>query len=107
MDPISIIQQPQTSLKQNQQLLMNLAMQQAFHVLQLPMLELSEWLNAEIESNPVLEIDHTREEFKEGLDPPRRESYVVRNRAQEELEKRRQQQQESLMTASVSLYEHL
>lgn len=107
MDPISIIQQPQTSLKQNQQLLINLAMQQAFHVLQLPMLELAEWLNTEIEGNPVLEIDHTREEFKERLDPPRRESYVVRNRAQEELEKRRQQQQESLMTASVSLYEHL
>ncbi len=82
-------------------------MQQAFHVLQLPMLELAEWLNTEIENNPVLEIDHAREEFKEGLDPPRRESYVVRNRAQEELEKRRQQQQESLMTASVSLYEHL
>ncbi|MBI2811175.1 MAG: hypothetical protein HYX67_10145 [Candidatus Melainabacteria bacterium] len=64
MHGFSIIQDNQTVLKQHQQLLINLAMKQAFHVLQLPVLELSEWLNIEIENNPVLEVDLAKESCK-------------------------------------------
>ncbi len=42
-------------LATHQQLLINMAMRQAFFAMQLPVLELAEWLAAEIESNPVLE----------------------------------------------------
>ncbi len=107
MHSISLIQENQTSLKQNQQLLINLAMKQAFHVLQLPMLELSEWLKSEIESNPVLEMDLAKEPFKESLDTPVKERHTVRNKSQEDLERRRQEHQENLLTAHISLYEHL
>ncbi len=107
MQSISLIQENQTSLKQNQQLLINLAMKQAFHVLQLPMLELSEWLKSEIESNPVLEVDLAKEQFKESLDAPVKERHTVRNKSQEDLERRRKEHQENLLTAHISLYEHL
>lgn len=107
MHSISLIQENQTSLKQQQQLLINLAMKQAFHVLQLPMLELSEWLKSEIENNPVLDVDLSREQFKERLDEPNREWRQTRNRSQESLEKRRKEHQENLLTAPISLYEHL
>ena len=40
--------------------MMNLAMRQALHVLQLPQIELAEWLVQEIEANPILEIDFPR-----------------------------------------------
>ncbi|MBS0620543.1 MAG: RNA polymerase factor sigma-54 [Verrucomicrobia bacterium] len=50
-DPVLI-----QSQNQHQQLLVNMTMKQAFHVMQLPLEELSSWLEEEIESNPVLEI---------------------------------------------------
>lgn len=106
MHSISLIQENQTALKQQQQLLMNLAMRQAFHVLQLPTLELSEWLNSEIESNPVLEIDLTHEEFKGPIDEPR-ERAPLRNKSQENWERKRKEHQDNLLKAHVSLYEHL
>ena len=107
MQSISLIQESKTALKQHQQLLVNLAMKQAFHVLQLPMLELSEWLKGEIEANPVLEIDLTHEPLKEGLEEPIKERHVLRNKSQEDLERRRKEHQESNLTAPVSLFEHL
>jgi RNA polymerase sigma-54 factor len=107
MHSISLIQENQTSLKQQQQLLINLAMRQAFHVLQMPMLELSEWLKSEIENNPVLDVDLSKEQFKERLDQPNQEWHLTRNRSQQSREKRRQEQQENLLTAPISLYEHL
>ncbi len=107
MPSISLIQENQTALKQQQQLLINLAMRQAFHVLQLPMLELAEWLKNEIENNPVLDVDLSQEQFKERLDEPNREWRQTRNRSQENLEKRRKEHQENLLTAPISLYEHL
>jgi RNA polymerase sigma-54 factor len=107
MNTISIQQEHQACLKQHQQLLINLAMKQAFHVLQLPILELSEWLKSEIENNPVLEIDFAKESFKESLEEPIRERHALRNRVQEDLERRRKEHQENSLTASVSLYEHL
>jgi RNA polymerase sigma-54 factor len=42
-------------LKQQQQLRLSQQMQQSLHVLQLPIVELAEWLKAEIEQNPILE----------------------------------------------------
>jgi RNA polymerase sigma-54 factor len=48
----------EVSLRQQQQqkLMMTTAMQQAFLVLQLPLLELAEWVRSEIENNPILEM---------------------------------------------------
>lgn len=43
------------TLKQSQQLLLSLSMQKALFVLQLPILELREWLEEELSLNPVLE----------------------------------------------------
>lgn len=103
MNSISLIQENQVSQKQHQQLLINLAMRQAFHVLQLPLLELSEWLKTEIEANPVLEIDLPETSINE----PLKERHYSRNRAQEQVEKRRKEHQESLLTAPISLFEHL
>lgn len=48
-------QEKSFGLKQNQHQLLSLAMQQAFTVLQMPVLELSDWLKIQIEQNPVLE----------------------------------------------------
>lgn len=105
MQLFSLIQDNQ--IQQHQQLLINLAMKQAFHVLQLPLLELSSWLQEEIESNPVLEIDLAKEEGKASLDELPREQAPMRNRSQELIDRRRKEQQENLLTASPSLYEHL
>lgn len=46
------------TIKQNQKLIMSYAMQRAFMVLQMPILELSNWLESEIEQNPLLEITY-------------------------------------------------
>lgn len=92
---------------QRQDLLINLAMRQAFHVMQLPVLELAEWLRLEIENNPILEIDLAKETFKESLEESRPESGVFRNKAQELMEKKRKDAQENHLMGSVSLYEHL
>lgn len=100
MHPISLNQTNQTSTQQ--QLLINLAMKQALHVLQMPLVELSEWLKNEIETNPVLEIDLATETFKESLDEP-----PSRDRSREQMEKRRERSQENMLRANVSLYEHL
>ena len=99
MNHISLLQENQISINQHQQLLINLAMKQAFHVLQLPLLELSEWLNTEIEANPVLEIEPSDEQYKE--------KHLPRNKSQEQMEKRRKEHQENLLTSPISLYEHL
>lgn len=59
MNSISI--NPACDVKMQQKPLMTAAMQQALHVMQLPILELSEWLLSEVEKNPVLEIVPKRE----------------------------------------------
>ncbi|WP_316355843.1 RNA polymerase factor sigma-54 [Candidatus Neptunichlamydia sp. REUL1] len=43
-------------IQQDQHLIMSVAMERAFHVLQLPTEELSDWLEQEIEQNPVLDL---------------------------------------------------
>ncbi|MCB1085344.1 MAG: RNA polymerase factor sigma-54 [Chlamydiia bacterium] len=44
------------TIRQDQRLVMSVAMEKAFHVLMLPTLELAEWIENEIEQNPLLEI---------------------------------------------------
>ncbi len=97
-------QEIKTSLQQSQQLMMNLAMRQALHVLQLPQIELAEWLVQEIEANPILEIDFPEEPFKESLNQG---SYLLSDKVQQEAERRKRDHQESMLKANVSLYEHL
>lgn len=46
--------------EQKQKLLLTQAMTQSFHVLQLPVLELAEWLSTEIEQNPALEWEESK-----------------------------------------------
>jgi RNA polymerase sigma-54 factor len=107
MNRISLIQENKLLINQQQQLLINLAMKQAFHVLQLPLLELAEWLKTEIEANPVLEIGLPDESLKTSLDEPAKEQNILRNKSQEQIEKRRKEHRENLLIAPISLYEHL
>ena len=46
-------------IQQDQRLIMSVAMERAFHVLQLPTEELADWLEQEIEQNPVLDLPHS------------------------------------------------
>src|SRR5258708_40130667 len=56
MQGICLSQHSDSSLHQQQRLLMTTAMQQAIYVMQLPILELAEWVKNEIEKNPALEV---------------------------------------------------
>lgn len=113
MSFISLKQNQQTATKQSQHLLLSMAMQQAFHVLQMPVLELSEWLAQEIEQNPVLELDLSHDEQKDNLDDLCSVEYHHEPLFESsdpttlELEKKRRAYQESLLTYPTSLYEHL
>ena len=62
MNNLLMGQTPEFGVKQNQTLLLSLAMQQAFHVLQMPVIELEQWLKDEIEQNPVLEYQEEADE---------------------------------------------
>jgi RNA polymerase sigma-54 factor len=50
----------QLALRQRQNLILSAALQQAFLVLQMPHLELAEWLKTQIEQNPLLEYDESK-----------------------------------------------
>ena len=52
-------------LIQDQRLVMNMAMERAFAVLQMPTLELKEWLETEIEQNPLLELERTQSSWSD------------------------------------------
>lgn len=47
---------PKTGIRWNQKLLFSAAMRQALLVMQMPLLDLAEWLQTEIEQNPALEL---------------------------------------------------
>ena len=100
MTSISLNQSTQTALQQQQQLLINLAMKQAFHVMQLPIQELSEWLCSEIENNPVLDIDLSKQSSHTA-------PCNFRSKSQSEEERRRRDHQENQLPTEVSLYEHM
>ncbi|QVL57861.1 MAG: RNA polymerase factor sigma-54 [Simkaniaceae bacterium] len=56
------------SIRQDQRLIMNVAMERAFHVLMMPTLELNDWLEREIEKNPLLKlIKNSSEPFDQSL----------------------------------------
>lgn len=44
------------SVRQDHRLIMNVAMERAFHVLMMPSVELNDWLEMEIEKNPLLKL---------------------------------------------------
>jgi RNA polymerase sigma-54 factor len=52
-----------------QQQMLTVGMQQALYVLQLPVLELAEWLQAEIEQNPVLTTEEENEGEENAVEP--------------------------------------
>jgi RNA polymerase sigma-54 factor len=60
--PISLDQQTKQSQKQTQRLMMTPQMQQAIHLLQLPIMELAQVLEQELEQNPVLETIEEEED---------------------------------------------
>lgn len=63
----SINQKPQQtqSIKQIQRLIMSPRMQQAIHLLQMPVQELSSLIDAELEQNPVMESEELQQEIGE------------------------------------------
>ena len=90
--------------KQTQQLLLSLSMQKALFVLQLPVLELKDWLEEELSLNPVLE--RKTEENEVALDG----SYIERKGSSSH--KRREQgsvlyEGEDTVEHRVSLFTHL
>lgn len=71
--PLSLDMQPKQTQKQSQRLMMTPQMQQAIHLLQLPLMELTQMIEQEVEQNPVLEYmpeeeDQEESEEKESLE---------------------------------------
>jgi RNA polymerase sigma-54 factor len=85
---------------QQQRLLMTTSMQQAIYVMQLPILELSEWIKNEIENNPVLEIQlpewDTRESFA-----------TLKSKKQNGEKFQAKELLENLIPTPISLFDHL
>lgn len=71
-------QRPDLNLKQTQRLMMSHEMQQALHLLQLPILELQELVEQELEENPVLDLME-EEGVKEEESNPNQEMDFERN----------------------------
>lgn len=61
--PIILDQKQKTAQKQTQHLMMSPRMQQAIHFLQLPLMELVQAIEQELEKNPVLEYEEMPEEL--------------------------------------------
>lgn len=55
-------------LKTQQAMVLTLAMRQALHILQLPITELAQWLQYQIEHNPLMQYDESFQEEVEELD---------------------------------------
>ncbi|HSW86487.1 MAG TPA: RNA polymerase factor sigma-54 [Rhabdochlamydiaceae bacterium] len=131
MNELFLSQQKSLGIKQNPNLLLSIAMQQAFKVLQMPVLELSEWLKIQIEQNPVLEyedsleiqedridsysdakeldFEQSRFEVLEGMDDLFQESAFSESKDWSKIqeEKRIKNFQETLIPYRLSLYEYL
>jgi len=102
------------------QLMLTLGMQQALHVLQLPIVELSEWLKGQIEENPLLDyVDEEKDEdeaspeldFKnlDELDDFYRRNFFSESKdfVQIQQEKARRNHEESLIRSPIFLFEYL
>jgi len=84
---------------QQQKLLMTTAMQQAIYVMQLPILELSEWVKTEIENNPVLDVQLPEWDISETIAPKCKKHTLERHQPKELLE--------NLIATPASLFDHL
>ena len=116
MNTIFMGQTPTVSVRQNPQLLLSVAMQQAFAVLQMPVLELEEWLKNEIEMNPVLEYVQEEEKASRSLSSEERELDFEKSRFEvlgsldEGFESSlfgEEGSEESFIPYEMSLFEHL
>lgn len=58
------------SLKQTQQLVLTMKMQQALHILQLSTLELEQYVELELEANPFLEVTQKKEDLSTAVEAP-------------------------------------
>jgi RNA polymerase sigma-54 factor len=101
-------------LKTQQSLVLTLAMQQAIHILQLPVTELALWLQFQIEQNPALQFDETPlDDYCTELDFEAQgfevldhldESFIQGAFPDEPIE---EPSPENLTPATISLHEHL
>ncbi len=99
MYDICLSQDMAPGMCQQQKLLMTTAMQQAIYVMQLPILELSEWVKTEIENNPVLDIQLPEWDVSEHMPPQFKKKTIEKHQPKELLE--------NLITAPLSLFDHL
>lgn len=83
---MSLVQQQKhaQSLKQLQRLIMSHQMQQAIHLLQMPVMELSATIEAELEQNPVLEYNAGESEEESDSERERLEEDEAENSEEEE-----------------------
>ena len=103
--------------KQTQKLALTFQMRQSLHILQLPLTELSTYLNAEIESNPILETLGTTSEEPDAslsekinmLQDAAERSFVDNFIPEDSLQEIRKKEnfQQSLITKSQTLHEVL
>ena len=101
--------------KTQQAMVLNMAMQQALHVLQLPITDLVQWVQLQIEQNPLLQFDETPpEDYPSELDFELQgfevldhldETFVQGIFPDEAFEENTPL--ENLVESSVSLYDHL
>lgn len=96
-------------LKTTQQLLLSLSMQKALFVLQLPVLELREWLEEELSLNPVLERKERTEEecsdcsYEEEGNP---DSYTAKEESSSDYYEAKEWSSQCI-EHTLSLFEHL
>lgn len=100
MSGIYLRHEMSSGLHQQQKLLMTTGMQQAILVMQLPILELSEWVKREVESNPVLEVQTQECDWEENEAFSKRKRQSIDRRPSKEL-------LENLVPAPPSLFDHL
>lgn len=100
MQRISLCHNFDPVMHQQQRLLMTTAMQQAICVMQLPIVELSEWIKNEIENNPVLEVQLPEWHSSESAHLLKTKKHSMDRRQPREL-------LENLIAAPTSLFDHL
>lgn len=83
---------------------------QSLHLLQLPMMQLKEYLEQEFEQNPLLELDEKNKTIsEEEIEPLEEEAWWVRTgrEKRDPDEEKKRQYLESLITKTETLQEHL
>lgn len=107
-----------TTKSLSQTLIPSLAMQQAFFVLQLPQVELAEWIHLQIEQNPLLHIQETKGPIRQILEEEELDfnirNFEILNHLDDSFktaifpeDQDRLTSQEEILSNSISLYDHL